>query len=138
MWEVAFEGGNPTDFQEKVADAHSGDFAFHFWSQQDMDFTVSQTVEGLSAGNYKAYMFSQGGDMNAEAVLTFFVTVTDKEGNELSKTEVNFEDAGWAVWQNPEINGISVGDGDIVTVGAHILANKNSWGTLDDFALCLE
>lgn len=30
------------------------------------------------------------------------------------------------------------GDGDIVTVGAHILANKNSWGTLDDFALCLE
>ncbi len=33
MWKVTYEGdSNPTDYQNKTDDAHTGDIAFHFWS----------------------------------------------------------------------------------------------------------
>ena len=53
MWEVTYEGDkNPTDVQTKSSDAFSGENSFHFWSEAEQNFTVSQTISGLTAGDY--------------------------------------------------------------------------------------
>lgn len=46
MWNVTYEGdANPTDYQEKTDDAHSGDIAFHFWSEDsDMEFPLNRNL----------------------------------------------------------------------------------------------
>ena len=129
MWEVSYEGENPTDFQNNAADAHTGDFSFHFWSPKSMDFTIEQTLNGIEPGTYMASVFSQGGDMDDSCELTLYV----KTGSE--EYTVSFMDAGWTNWQNPSIYDIPVTDGS-VTVGVHMKCNALSWGTLDDFSLC--
>lgn len=60
MWKVAFEGeSNPTDFQKKADDAHEGEIAFHFWSDQsDMDFSIEQELASIPAGTYELSAFA--------------------------------------------------------------------------------
>ena len=43
--------------------------------------------------------------------------------------------SGWCEWDTPEITGITVKDGQDVTVGAYVSACAKAWGTLDDFVL---
>lgn len=53
-------------------------------------------------------------------------------------TETLTEDTsvqGWCDWQNPEINGITVGEDGTLTIGASISCAARGWGTLDDFYL---
>jgi len=129
MWKVTNEtGDNPTDYQEKEADAHSGDFSFHYWSSDAMDFSIEQTVTGLQAGTYTASVYSQGGDFDDTAVLEFYV-VSDGE----TYTE-SFMNNGWCKWRNPRIKDVVL-TGDTITVGVRIKGNPGSWGTLDDFTL---
>lgn len=49
MWTVNYSGEtDPTDYQVKAADAHSGEVAFHFWSgSADMDFSIEQSFTDL-------------------------------------------------------------------------------------------
>ena len=55
MWTVTYSGEtNPTDYQVKAADAHSGEVAFHFWSgTSDMDFSIEQSFTDLEPGTYE-------------------------------------------------------------------------------------
>jgi len=129
MWIVESEGSNPSDYQEKAADAHSGDFAFHFWSESDMNFSIEQTLEGLEAGTYNVSVFSQGGDMNNTALLELYAIV---DGVEYVQ---EFADTGWADWKNPKISGLVL-EGDTITVGVRFKCNARSWGTIDDFTVC--
>lgn len=51
MWKISYEGDkNPTDFQQKEGDAHTGEYAFHFWSESDMSFNIEQEFENLEPG----------------------------------------------------------------------------------------
>lgn len=130
MWTVTYSGEtNPTDYQVKDADAHSGEVAFHFWSgTSDMDFSIEQSFTDLEPGTYELSAFSQGGDLATDASMELYAVV---DGKELT---VPFMLTTYADWQNPTVSGIKVTDGTL-TIGVRYQCNKNSWGTLDDVTL---
>ncbi len=129
MWNVTYEGSsNPTDFQVKSDDAHTGDVSFHFWSESDMDFSIEQELSDLEPGTYKLSAYAQGGDMSEDSVLELYAIV---DGEELSDS---FMLTTWADWKNPVIPEIMVTDGTL-TIGVRMKCNAKSWGTIDDFTL---
>ena len=129
MWNVSFEGkDNPTDFQNKTDDAYTGDIAFHFWSEKDMNFSIEQEVTDLEPGTYSLMAYAQGGDMADDADLELYAVTKDGEQTE------KFMLTTYADWKNPTISGIKITDGT-VKVGVRMKCNANSWGTVDDFAL---
>ncbi len=130
MWTVNYSGEtDPTDYQVKAADAHSGEVAFHFWSgSADMDFSIEQSFTDLEPGTYELSAFSQGGDLSDDASMELYALV---DGKELTAP---FMLTTYADWQNPVIPEIKVTDGSL-TIGVRYKCNVNSWGTLDDVTL---
>lgn len=130
MWTVKHSGEtDPTDYQVKAADAHSGEVAFHFWSgSADMDFSIEQSFTDLEPGTYELSAFSQGGDLSDDASMELYAMV---DGRELTAP---FKLTTYADWQNPVIPEIKVTDGSL-TIGVRYKCNVNSWGTLDDVTL---
>lgn len=130
MWTVNYSGEtDPTDYQVKAADAHSGEVAFHFWSgSADMDFSIEQSFTDLEPGTYELSAFSQGGDLSDDAYMGLYALV---DGKELTAP---FMLTTYADWQNPVIPEIEVTDGSL-TIGVRYKCNVNSWGTLDDVTL---
>lgn len=126
MWEI---NGNGTDFQDKAADAHSGNLALHFWSNDEVKFTAQQTVTGLEPGVYEFGLFLQGGDAGDNADL--YIYADNGTDSLTAKTGVT----GWCNWQNPVIDEITVGEDGTLTVGVSVNAAAKAWGTLDDFYL---
>jgi arabinogalactan endo-1,4-beta-galactosidase len=131
MWQVTYEGSsNPTDLQEKADDAHTGDFAYHFWSgDSDMDFCIFQKLTDLDEGSYRLECFAQGGDMSGDSNMELLAVVGDET---YRKT---FMVTNWAEWKNPVIDDIKVQKGDSIKIAVHCTCNKGSWGTVDDFSL---
>ena len=127
MWEIE-DTNSVTDYQKNASDALTGDYALHFWSAKDIEFTVSQTISGLEAGEYTFSANIQGGDASTQDMY-IFVTI----GNKTYKQSMSV--SGWCEWDTPEITGITVKDGQDVTVGAYVSACAKAWGTLDDFVL---
>ena len=129
MWKVTYEGNkNPTDFQTKADDAYSGNVAFHFWSESDMEFTIEQEVTNLEPGTYQLMVYSQGGDMSADAEMELYAAADGEE-----KTQP-FMVTGYADWKNPKITGIKL-TGDSMTIGVRVKCGAKGWGTIDDFTL---
>lgn len=130
MWTVNYSGEtDPTDYQVKAADAHSGEVAFHFWSgSADMDFSIEQSFTDLEPSTYELSAFSQGGDLSDDASMELYALV---DGRELTAP---FKLTTYADWQNPVIPEIKVTDGSL-TIGVRYKCNVNSWGTLDDVTL---
>lgn len=130
MWTVNYSGEtDPTDYQVKAADAHSGEVAFHFWSgSADMDFSIEQSFTDLEPGTYELSAFSQGGDMSDDSSMELYAIVAGKE------LTAPFKLTTYADWQNPAIPEIKVTDGSL-TIGVRYKCNVNSWGTLDDVTL---
>ncbi|MBR6344604.1 MAG: glycosyl hydrolase family 53, partial [Lachnospiraceae bacterium] len=110
--------------------AKTGDMSFHFWSEDNMSFTISQTKTDLTPGVYMVSVFSQGGDMNDDCNMELYAIA---DGVEYT---VSFIDTSWCNWQNPIICDIPITDGEI-TFGVRMNLCPKSWGTLDDFSLCL-
>ena len=130
MWTINYSGEtDPTDYQVKAADAHSGEVAFHFWSgSADMDFSIEQSFTDLEPGTYELSAFSQGGDLSDDASMELYAMV---DGKELTAP---FMLTTYADWQNPVIPEIEVTDGSL-TIGVRYKCNVNSWRTLDDVTL---
>ena len=130
MWTINYSGEtDPTDYQVKAADAHSGEVAFHFWSgSADMDFSIEQSFTDLEPGTYELSAFSQGGDLSDDASMELYAMV---DGKELTAP---FMLTTYADWQNPVIPEIEVTDGSL-TIGVRYKCNVNSWGPLDDVTL---
>ena len=129
MWKVAYNGKkNPTDYQVNEKDAKSGQTAFHFWSADDMDFSIEQEVMELEPGTYELYAFSQGGDMSSSAVLELYAVA---DGQEYTQS---FELTGYADWKEPTVTEIKL-TGDSMVIGVRMKCNGGSWGTVDDFTL---
>lgn len=129
MWNITYEGdNNPTDFQQKESDAHSGEYAFHFWSESDMDFTIEQEFTDLEPGTYALTAYFQGGDIQDSARLELYAST----GGTVSSDD--FTAQGYANWQAPSLPSIEVTDGTL-TIGMHIQCNAKGWGTIDDFTL---
>ena len=130
MWTINYSGEtDPTDYQVKAADAHSGEVAFHFWSgSADMDFSIEQSFTDLEPGTYELSAFSQGGDLSDDASMELYAMV---DGKELTAP---FKLTTYADWQNPTVSEIKVTDGSL-TIGVRYKCNVSSWGTLDDVTL---
>lgn len=130
MWKVTYEGAvNPTDFQEKADDAHSGDIAFHFWSEDsDMDFAIEQEFTDLEPGTYQLFAYAQGGDVSDDAAMELYAVTSEGEQTEA------FMVTTYNDWKNPTISEIKVADGGL-TIGVRMKCNPKSWGTVDDFTL---
>jgi len=129
MWKVTYNGKkNPTDYQVNEKDAKSGQTAFHFWSADDMDFSIEQVVTGLEPGTYELSAFSQGGDMSSSAVLELYAAA---DGQEYTQS---FELTGYAEWKEPSVTKIKLA-GDSMVIGVRMKCNGGSWGTVDDFTL---
>lgn len=130
MWKVTYEGdANPTDYQEKTDDAHSGDIAFHFWSEDsDMDFSIEQEFTDLEPGTYQLFAYAQGGDVSDDAAMELYAVTSDGEQTE------PFMVTTYNDWKNPTISEIKVIDGKL-TIGVRMKCNPRSWGTVDDFTL---
>ncbi len=129
MWVVTSNGDtNPTDYQEKADDAHTGDYAFHFYSTSDMDFSIEQQFTDLEPGTYKLMAYAQGGDVADGATMELYAITS--EGEQTS----SFMVTTWVDWKNPSIPEITVSDGTL-TIGIRVKTNSNSWGTFDDFTL---
>lgn len=129
MWQVAYEGTNPTDYQDRAVDAHSGSIAFHFWSENDMEFSLEQTVTGLPSGTYTLEAYAQGGDTDESASFVLYARTSDGEEKTCPYTLTSYRD-----WQHPVVEGIGVTDGTL-TIGIRAKTNAQSWGTVDDFGL---
>lgn len=129
MWKVAYAGSsNPTDFQVKVDDAYSGDVAFHFWSESDMEFSIEQEFADLEPGTYQLSAYAQGGDLSSDSVMELYAAANGEEQT------ATFMMTTYADWKNPTISEIKVVDGTL-TIGVRMKCNAKSWGTVDDFAL---
>lgn len=129
MWKVTYNGKeNPTDYQVNAKDARTGETAFHFWSANEMDFSIEQEVTGLEPGTYQLSAFSQGGDMLSSSVLELYAIA---DGQEYTQ---QFELTGYADWKEPTVADIKL-TGDTIVVGVRMKCNGGSWGTVDDFTL---
>lgn len=129
MWCVTYAGDkNPTDYQEKGPDAHTGNYSFHFWSESDMDFSIEQEITDLEPGTYELKAYFQGGDISADSKMELYAIV---DGNESADA---FTAQGYANWQEPKISSIQVTDGTL-TIGMRIQCGAKGWGTADDFTL---
>ena len=129
MWTVDVSGNNPTDFQNKHDDAYTGDYSFHFYSKESMEFSIEQEITGLEPGTYKLMTYAQGGDVNEEASMELYAIVNGVE------QKVPFMVVGWGNWQCPTIPEIKIADGDTLTIGVRMKCNPGSWGSVDDFTL---
>ena len=147
-WELSYEGDEADGTTYKVfpltTDANgnprSGNYGMNFWRDPgEMHFTVSQTVNGLEAGNYTFGGYIQGGSADSEDVQYAVVdvyegTVSDENRKASYRAEASL--SGWMNWANPEIKNIEVKDGDIVVVGMEVNTTKsNAWGSIDDMYL---
>lgn len=70
------------------------------------------------------------GDMESTSDLELYAVVN---GEEIGSDA--FMLTTWTDWKQPKVDGIRIGDGDTLTIGARMKCNANSWGTIDDFTL---
>lgn len=130
MWKVSYQGAsNPTQIQQKEADAKSGENSFHFWSNGTQEFQIEQTVSGLEAGNYTASVNIQGGEIRRPANIYLYAVVNGKMVRS-KRIKLN----GWGKWKKPKITGLKLDAKTPVTIGMKVKC-AGGWGTMDDFAL---
>lgn len=129
MWNILYKNGTAphTNFQNKAADAKSGNYSLHFYSGEGVNFTVEQKITGLEPGYYNLSMFIQGGDVNHSDMYLYAFT-----GGKEYKTQTSVN--GWVNWSQPLVTDILVLDGTI-TIGTSIKADGGAWGSIDDFYL---
>lgn len=133
MWKVtSYTDEDPTDYQNKSADAFSGAYAFHYWSEKDMEFELSQEIENVPAGEYIFSANIQGGDFGDDTDIHLFVKVL-ASGEEKEYVSDTVMPDGWVNWKNPVIKGIEIPDDAKVTVGVYTKACAKAWATYDDF-----
>ena len=126
---TAAEGfANCTDYQKNASDALDGEYALHFWSASDIDFTLAQKITGLESGVYTLQASVQGGDAETQD-MSIFAKVGKEDYS--AKMEVT----SWANWDTAEITGIKVNAEETVEIGAHVAACAGAWGTIDEFVL---
>ena len=133
MWQVNDLNKNANELKvaEKADDAKTGTKAFHWWSENEVHFTIQQKVTGLKPGVYKASMQIHGGDNGPRDKQSVFLFAQSGGKNYKAATYTD----GWRNFFNPAITNIVVGkDGECV-IGADISGLSGSWGSVDDFVL---
>ena len=120
--------------EDKITDSLSGTWHMHFWSpgENSVEFTLEQDVTGLEAGNYKYSISIMGGDCGETDIYAYV-----KVNGEIVKTQP-MSISGYGNWDTATITGVSVAEGDTVTVGIFVKcsgAGNGAWGKIDDAML---
>ena len=131
MWQITYlgESSDYVGYQNKAADALTGDFSVHFWNNTEINFTIEQTLTNLEKGYYNMSASLQGGDCNNSEMFLYA-----KVGDKLYKAETNVN--GWVNWNTPNLKDILVENGTL-TIGMAVKSDANGWGTIDDFVCYL-
>ena len=125
-WRLIDRGSeNELYVENKSTDSLTGDWHMHFWSAalNSVDFSLEQDVTGLAAGIYKFSLSIMGGDALVDGV--------EVGRAPLKVTYYNEWDTAW-------INGITVGEGQTLTLGISVKcegAGAGAWGKIDDAKL---
>ena len=131
MWVTSYEGDtNPTDIQTNPDESVTGDKAFHFYSESDFNFSVEQTVEGLSEGTYTLSTKMQGEGVGADAEIYLYALV---DGQEYTSEKIVLDVLG--NWKHTEITEIMIPEGGSIQVGMRVKGQANGMGTIDDWEL---
>ncbi|MBO5474144.1 MAG: glycosyl hydrolase 53 family protein [Lachnospiraceae bacterium] len=134
-WEQTVIKGSGTA-EANGENPRSGSYGYNFYCTEPMQFTVTQTLTDLEAGTYTFGGYIQGNDMGANSVQYAFAEVYDAAGNSKSVKNGSASLDGWMIWNNPEVTGISVSEGDTLVVGMKItLDEAYGWGSFDDLYL---
>lgn len=127
---LVYNTEDPYGVIDWVEDCYEGNYTFHFWSEYDDTFEVSQNISQgkLVDGQYYASVQIQGDEVGENAVIYLFVKVNDK----LYKTG-NVQLSGYQDWKKLTISSIPVESDDVVTIGVHVEHISGGWGTIDNF-----
>ena len=122
--------------EDKVTDSLTGTRHMHFWSAaaNSVEFTVEQTVEGLSAGEYQFGISIMGGDAGDSKIYAY----ARVDGELVGTAPMTITSYG--SWDTGVVTGIHVGAGQSVTVGVYVKcagSGNGAWGKIDDATLNL-
>ena len=133
MWiiENVDEKTTQIDYQQKALDAVTGEYSLHFWGETGTLFNVSQKIEGLSAGKYTLTASVQGGFSGSDTSQNIYI-YCNVNGTEYTAP---MEISEWNVWSTTKTAEIDIPENADVTIGIHVEAGAQSWGTIDDFLL---
>ena len=118
--------------EDKKNDSLTGQWHWHFYTAKadNVNFDLEQDVTNLPAGQYVYRVSIQGGDAGSTDVYSYVKINGETVARQPSVI------TRWNDWHTPEISGIAVQAGDIVTVGIHVqCAGKGAWGKIDDAEL---
>ena len=128
MWVVSGSPRGTGHMERRTQDARSGSASFHFWDDQPLDFTVTQTVTGLIPGQYMLTAYLSGGDGGTNQDCFVFAQ-TDSS---YQRSSVRL--AGWRNY-NQAVIYIDVGESGTLVAGFTVRCAAGGWGGWDDFKL---
>lgn len=133
MWLVAdHKQADQLYVEEKKTDAKEGTRHYHFYSakKDSVDFTLTQEVQDLPAGQYAFEISIQGGD-GGQTEIYSFVKINGELIHQAPSQITHYNS-----WLSPRIAGIEVKEGDVVVVGMRVVCEgPGAWGKIDDARL---
>lgn len=133
MWvAVDHKQADQLHVEEKKTDAKEGTRHYHFYSAQkdSVDFTLSQEVRDLPAGQYAFEISIQGGD-GGQTEIYSFVMINGELIHQAPSQITRYNS-----WHTPRMTGIEVKEGDVVEVGMRVVCEgPGAWGKIDDARL---
>lgn len=118
--------------EEKKSDSLTGVKHYHFYSAAaaSVEFTLEQEVDNLPAGTYRFSIALMGGDGGKTDIYSYV-----KVNGETKYTQPGAITV-YNSWDIPVIEGITVNEGDRVTVGIYVnCPGAGAWGKIDDAKL---
>lgn len=129
-WQIEDRGGADQLYPEnKITDSLNGTWHMHFWSaaKETVDFSLFQEVRNLPAGTYRFTISIMGGDAGDAEVYCYALV----DGTEVGRTPMKITSYG--EWDTQSVGGITVAEGQTVTVGIFVkTAAGGAWGKIDD------
>ena len=133
MWRADNFGGTEQLYvEEKLTDSLAGSRHYHFYSAaaRSVGFDLEQDAAGLLPGTYRYAISVMGGDAGEQEIYAYV-----KINGEIIATAPT-EITSWNSWHTAVIEGITVGEGDTVTVGLHVVCQgAGAWGKIDEAML---
>ncbi len=133
MWVIENIDSKTTqiDYQQKALDAVTGEYSLHFWGETGTLFNASQKIENLSAGKYTLTASVQGGFSGSDTSQNIYIYCNVNGTEYTAPAEIS----EWNVWSTAKTVEIDIPENSDVTIGIHVEAGAQSWGTIDDFLL---
>lgn len=124
-----------TGFQQNSLNSYDNgvdDVAFHFTANSGdavMEFTLEQTTAELTAGTYQLSV-SADGAVTDGSVVEFYAYTDENEPWTAAITITK-----WGEWHTVTLDGITVAEGETLTLGVHVKCSAGDYGDIDEFVL---